>query len=196
MSAALISSARRSLGPISDQAGKAAAAASAAAFASATLAAAALVAVLPVKGSFRSKVAPFVAATSPPLINSPMSMASSRFSLPARARSAGRRDLTSSTATSGGRRSSSLAVKIERKKFDGKLISQYAGLSIPGTEGAARLPRGLTARELTGRRREWLSQTHVAPVRPQALLRTDRIRSKAKRSRRRSACSTVLSVSI
>ncbi|AIN89897.1 hypothetical protein AKO53_12010 [Brucella abortus] len=57
-SAALFNSARRALGPVSDQLSKAFAAASATVSTSARLAAAATVATLPVIGSLRSKVLP------------------------------------------------------------------------------------------------------------------------------------------
>ncbi len=64
-SAALLSRARRALGPSADQAGKAAAAASAAAMASAALPAVAVVTAWPVTGSRRSNVA-VDACASPP----------------------------------------------------------------------------------------------------------------------------------
>jgi hypothetical protein len=58
MSAAFRSSLRRSFGPVSDQAGNAAAAASQAALTSSALPAAATLATLPVTGSLRSNVSP------------------------------------------------------------------------------------------------------------------------------------------
>ena len=63
-SAAFSRMARRAFGPVADQAGKAAAAVSAARFASAIWAAAARLAMSPVTGLRRSKVAPFEAGTS------------------------------------------------------------------------------------------------------------------------------------
>jgi hypothetical protein len=68
-SAALSSSARRSLGPVWLQVLKASAAASTAATASASLAAGARVATLPSSGLRRSKVAPLSALTSRPLMS-------------------------------------------------------------------------------------------------------------------------------
>ena len=73
LSAALSSSARRSLGPVSLQVLKASAAASTAITASAAEAAGARVATVPSSGLRRSKVAPFSAVTFRPLINMDMS---------------------------------------------------------------------------------------------------------------------------
>ena len=67
--AALESSARRSLGPMADQAGKALPAASTAAMASSMVAAGAIVATLPSSGFFRSNVAPLPACFFWPLIS-------------------------------------------------------------------------------------------------------------------------------
>src|SRR6185312_11119607 len=74
MSAARVRMARRSPGPVWDQAGKAAAAHSMAASTSAARAAAARVAGLPVKGSMRVKLAPPTASRTSPPINNPISM--------------------------------------------------------------------------------------------------------------------------